>query len=126
MDTDILSGVWNVIVPVRSELLLFVAAMVAYFALFMQRSPKNPKLQAKKMKILEEECKEEDYPSETCTKNNTTEPKGYANVEQTLQQAFESGDYRSVLRCWSTMKKFEKMPCVSRPQVVESMQRFKK
>merc|ERR1719230_1323844 len=100
--------------------------MVAYFALFMQRKPRNPKLQAKKMKVMEEDYKEEDYPNDSLAKNNSIEPKEYANVEKSLQDAFESADYRSVLRCWNTMKKFESMPRVALPQVVESMQRFKK
>merc|ERR1719440_726073 len=94
----------------------------------MQKAPqnKNLKLQAKKMKSFEEDFKEEDYPVDTCTKSTTIEPKEYASVEKALQDAFENGDYRSVLRCWNTMKKFEKMPNVALPQVVESMQRFKK
>merc|ERR1719440_739644 len=94
----------------------------------MQKAPqnKNLKLQAKKMKSFEEDFKEEDYPVDTCTKSTTIEPKEYASVEKALQDAFENGDYRSVLRCWNTMKKFENMPNVALPQVVESMQRFKK
>merc|ERR1719498_377495 len=101
--------------------------MIAYFALFMQRKPQNPKLQTKKMKAFEEDTfKEEDYPTDTCIKHSTMEPKDYASVEKSMQDAFESGDYRSVLRCWNTMKKFETMPNVALPQVVESMQRFKK
>merc|ERR1719359_963426 len=92
----------------------------------MQRKPHNAKPQTKKIKLMQEDYKEEDYPNDTYVKNNTIDPKEYAHVEKALQDAFESGDYRSVLRCWNTMKKFETVPSVSLPQVVESMQRFKK
>ena len=92
----------------------------------MQRTPQSPKPLAKKIKLMEENYKEEDYPEDASVKNNTIDPKEYAQVEKALQEAFESGDYRAVLRCWNTMKKFEKAPSVSLPQVVESMQRFKK
>merc|ERR1719440_2019671 len=94
----------------------------------MQKAPqnKNLKLQAKKIKSFEEDFKEEDYPVDSCTKSTTIEPKEYASVEKASQDAFDNDDYRSVLRCWNTMKKFEKMPNVALPQVVESMQRFKK
>merc|ERR1719359_1012927 len=92
----------------------------------MQRKPHNAKPQTKKIKLMQEDYKEEDYPNDTYVKNNTIDPKEYAHVEKALQDAFETGDYRSVLRCWNTMKKFEKVPSVSLSQVVESMQRFKK
>merc|ERR1719253_1480309 len=92
----------------------------------MQKTNQTPKLQAKKMKEMEEEYKQEDYPTDAFTKNETIDPKEYDHVEKMLQDAFGKGDYRSVLRCWNTMKKFEKAPSVSLSEVVESMQRFKK
>jgi len=126
VEGGLLSVVWPFLVSARTELLLFVVAIAAYFVLFMQRTPKNSKLKSKKMKTLEEDYKEEDYPTDTYSKNNTVDLAEYANVEKAFQVAFEAGDYRSVLRCWNAMKKFEKMPVVSLPHVVESMQRFKK
>jgi len=127
VEAELLAGLWTIIVSARSELLLFAAAMVGYFALFMQRTPQGPKLRAKKLKVMEDDYKEEDYPSDAYTKNSApVEPKDYARMEETLRDAFEGGDYRSVLRCWNAMKKFEKAPTISLPQVVESMQRFKK
>jgi len=127
VEAELLQGIWTVIVSARSELLLFVAAMAAYFALFMQRAPQSRKLQAKKFKVVEEDYKEEDYPTDAYTKSSPiADPKECARMEESLREAFESGDYRSVLRCWNAVKKFEKAPSVSLPQVVESMQRFKK
>jgi len=125
-EAEIFASVVNVMVAARSELLLFVAAVVAYFALFMQRTPTNAKRQAKKIKAYEEEYKEEDYPTDTDKKSSVVDPKECCKVERALQDAFENGDYRAVLRCWNTTKKFEKMPSVSLSHVVESMQRFKK
>jgi len=125
VEADLLAGVWAIFFSARIELLLFVVAMVSYFALFMQRTPTNPKF-AKKMKVIETNYKEEDYPTDTYTRSNNVKLEEDSNLEKTFQDAFESGDYRSVLRCWNTMKTLEKMPSVSLPHVVESMQRFKK
>jgi len=124
VEVELLAEVWAIILSVRVELLLFFASMVAYFALFMQRTPTSSK-QAKKLQVLEETC-DEDYPTDAYTKNNNVQPKEYANIEKAMEDAFASGDYHSVLRCWNTMKQFETMPVVSLPQVVESMQRFKR
>jgi pentatricopeptide repeat protein len=121
-EAELLSGVWTVIVSARSELLLFVAAMAAYFVLFMQRT-QSPKVKSKK--VPDPDFKEEDYPNDVFS-TNTLSAQEYGNVEKALRQAYENGDHRSVLRCWNTMKKFETAPSVSLPQVVESMQRFKK
>jgi len=125
-EAELLAGLWPLIVSARTELLLFAAAMVAYFALFSQRAPTNPKMKAKKFKVAEDDYKEEDYPTDACMKVNSLEPKECAQVEKALQVAFDAGDYRSVLRCWNTMKKFQSMPVVSLSHVVETMQRFKK
>jgi len=102
---DIFASVVNVMVAARSELLLFVAAVVAYFALFMQRAPRNAKRQSKKIKAYEEDYKEEDYPVDTDKKCSIVDTKECCKVEKSLQDAFENGDYRAVLRCWNTMKK---------------------
>jgi len=124
-EAELLAGVWAIVVSARTELLLFVAAMVAYFALFMQRPPTSSKL-AKKTKALEESYEEEDYPTDAYNKSNSPNPEEYTQVAKAMEDAFENSDYRAVLRCWNTMKTSETMPSLSLPQVVESMQRFKK
>merc|ERR1740117_1981356 len=93
-EADLLSSVMAVMVSARSELLLFVAAIVAYLILFSQRSPTNGKARGKKIKVMEEECKEEDYPVESYTKSSPVDPQECANVEKVLGESFENGDYR--------------------------------
>jgi len=92
VDVELFAGVWNVIVSAQSDLLLFVVAVVGYFVLYMQRIPRNPKLQAKKLKVLEEEDKDEKYHDDTKTKKSS--PRGtkkYA-AEKTFQDSMQSGD----------------------------------
>jgi pentatricopeptide repeat protein len=125
LSADALSEMWSFMLAARTELMLFAVAIVAYTVLFMQRTPKNPKLQAKK-KACEEYLKEDDYPTEASSPKQAVAPEEYASVEKGLRDAFENSDYRSVLRYWNTMKKFNRMPAVSLANVVESMQRFKK
>jgi pentatricopeptide repeat protein len=127
-DVDGLSSVWSIISSAHTELLLFVVAVVAYFALFMQRTPKSARSPLKnyKVKVLQTECSDQDYPADTDAKSNNVDPEECAKLTKALAAAFENGDFRSVLRYWNTMKKSEKMPDVSLPHVVESMQRFKK
>jgi len=120
-EAELLSFAWS---SMGSELMLFAFAVAGYAALFLQRGPKPSKLQPKKVKVIEEDYKEKDYPSDA--KAETEQPEQPAAVEEALQVAYEAGDYRTVLRCWNAMKKFESMPTVSLPHVVESMQRFKK
>merc|ERR1719183_1182535 len=123
-----LACVWTEIVSARTELLLFVIAMAAYAALFRQRTPRST-LPAKKVKMFEECIKEEkeNHRMNADEKGINVKPKGNATVaEKALQEAFENGDYRAVLRYWNAMKKFDKMPSISLSHVVESMQRSKK
>jgi pentatricopeptide repeat protein len=125
VEEDLLSGIWTIIVSARSELLLFIVAMAVYFVLFMQRTPKVPNQQEKK-KTSKQNFNEEEYPTDAYAKTADLSPQERANVEEALCSAFGNSDYRSVLRCWNTMKKFETAPSVSLAHVVESMQRFNK
>lgn len=124
MDTTMdaaMAQFWAFLVSTRVELLLFAAAMVAYFALFSNAVPRNPKLVSKKAKLLRGNDDEEEDLNEPDLNTDDIE-----HVEKSFQASFDHGNHREVLRCWNTMKKFDKMPDVSLPQVVESMQRFKK
>jgi hypothetical protein len=125
-EADMMSVAWSTIYSAHSELFLFAAAIFAYFVLFMQRPPKGNKTKSKKAKAAEEECKEEDYPTDSYTKANAAEPEDFATLEKALNAGYEAGDYRAVLRCWNSMKKLERAPAVCLPYIVESMQRFKK
>jgi pentatricopeptide repeat protein len=108
-----------------TELLLFAVAAIAYFALFMQRTPKNSTL-TKKMKVVQEDCDETDVPSGTSSKRNSDLTEVCGDAEKAFQVAFEAGDYNSVLKCWNSIKKSVGMPKISLPHAVESMQRLKK
>jgi len=125
-ESELFSFVFAAFDSASTELLLFLVAAVAYFALFMQRTPRNSKLLAKKIKVFQEDCDEPTYLTDASLKGDSVGPNERAGAEKALQVAFDAGDYHSVLRCWNSMKKFEKMPIVSLPNVVESMQRFKK
>ena len=75
---------------------------------------------------VEEDPKQEEYPTDVNSQGTCIGADESAKIEKLLCSAFDSGDYRVVLQCWNSMKKFETMPCVSLSHVVESMQRFKK
>ena len=85
-ESAILAGITNIIISARSELLLFVAAMAAYFVLFMQRTPPSPKKKTKK--VPEEDFKEEDYPTDAYTNGSIVDPRECAGVEKALRDAF--------------------------------------
>jgi hypothetical protein len=123
-EAEFFSKAWALLVATRVELLLFTAAIVAYFALFGNVLPKNHKFDSKKAKA----SKEESFPKAKDVSANldNLELDNCDGLEKAFQAAFESGDHRTVLRCWTSMKKFNQMPSVSLPHVVESMQRFKK
>jgi len=127
VEAEFLSKAWALLVSTRVELILFAAAIAAYFALFGNVLPRNPKLE-KKVKAAKEETSHKDASIKKDNSRNLddVELEDCDSVEKEFQAAFENGDHRSVLRCWAAMKKFDKMPAVSLPHVVESMQRFKK
>jgi pentatricopeptide repeat protein len=124
IEAELLSQVWSLLVHARVELLLFSAAIAAYFALFGNVLPRNPKLPPKKAKAPN---KEEDHRRrDVSARDDAEEHEDHGEAERELQVAFEAGDHRSVLRCWNAMRKFDQMPSISLAHVVESMQRFKK
>jgi len=71
VEEDLITSIWTVIVSSRAELLMFVAAMVGYAVLCMQRTPKNPKLQSKKVKGFEQD----DYSTNATLKSNSNSTK---------------------------------------------------
>jgi len=88
VDAELFTGVWNVIESAQSELLLFVAAMVGYYVLHMQKVAYNQKLQGKKVKVLEDEEKGDDTKTKKISGVGT---KKYA-MEKTFQESMQSGD----------------------------------
>lgn len=122
MDVDIVSSLASFIVATRVELLLFFAAVIAYFALFGNALPKDQRREQKIKAKIEPTDREQSSPD----KLPPIDTEDCDQLEKSFQVAFENGDHRSVLRCWNTMKKFGKVPAVPLTQVIESMQRFKK
>lgn len=114
-DSTVIANVEQLIASVYVELLVFVAGMVAYFTLFGTTLPKNAKQQKNKAK-MERHLNVEHHED---AQNND-------ELGRVFQTAVETGDHRSVLRCWSAMKKTSDSPSIPLAQVVESMQRFKK
>lgn len=115
-DSNILDTVGNFLISTRYELFLFVAALAAHFLLFGRPVTKSPRKFVK-------------------AKSNYEEPDGQApsraapsgeHLGKALDAAFEDGNHREVLRCWSAAKRCAKAPELSLSNAVESMQRFKK
>jgi len=114
-DSTLMANIEQLIASVYVELLVFVAGMVAYFTLFGTTLPKNGKPKNKVKESMQRNSNE-----------HSDELQHHDDLSRVFQTAMETGDHRSVLRCWSAMKKTQDAPSVPLAQVVESMQRFKK
>merc|ERR1719163_1453072 len=69
---------------------MFAVAMVMYFVLFTQRSPKkNSMLQSKKAKQLEDQWKEGEYDTESSTNGKVTELKVHRSMEKSFGKVAE-------------------------------------
>jgi len=91
VDAELFTGVWNVIASAQSELMLFVVAMVSYYVLHMQKVAHNQKLQAKKVKVLEEEEKDENRRDDSNIKKTSGVGTKKA-AEKPFQDSMQSGD----------------------------------
>ena len=91
VDAELFTGVWNVIAAAQSELMLFVVAMVSYYVLHMQKVAHNQKLQAKKVKVLEEEEKDENRRDDSNIKKTSGVGTKKA-AEKPFQDSMQSGD----------------------------------
>lgn len=125
MESEIITHIVDFAISARAELFLFFLAIVAHLLLFGNVLPRRT---AHGRKQIQKEGKEEsvDAPPIRRPNSNTTIPEKQEECETCLQTAFADGDYRTVLRCWSQLKKLDEAPTVSLCQVVEAMQRFKK
>jgi len=74
VETGILAGVWSAVLSSRAELIMFAAAMVAYFVLFNQRVPRNSK-HVNKMKMFEAHSDSKPSPRQTAPRSTKTSPK---------------------------------------------------
>jgi pentatricopeptide repeat protein len=124
-DSPILSQVIDFFIAARAEIFLFVVAIVAHLLLFGNVFPRRA-VRGQKKKAIEEDDAPEEAEKKRPTRNVVDIPDKAHECERCLQRAYEDGDYRTVLRCWSQLKKFDEEPSVNLGQVVEAMQRFKK
>eukprot|EP00746_Dinoflagellata_sp_MGD_P098511 gnl/MRDRNA2_/MRDRNA2_39767_c1_seq1.p1 gnl/MRDRNA2_/MRDRNA2_39767_c1~~gnl/MRDRNA2_/MRDRNA2_39767_c1_seq1.p1 ORF type:complete len:1084 (-),score=202.65 gnl/MRDRNA2_/MRDRNA2_39767_c1_seq1:59-3310(-) len=116
---------WEYIVGARAELFVFGLAIFVHLTLF--GTAFSRRLFPRK-KMLEEKCNNIARSQSPAAGVNIAdiEPRNLDECEQQLQTAFAAGDFRSVLRSWVKMKRFEATPAVDLAAVVESMQRLNK
>lgn len=112
----------NLVLAVRTELILFCLAFLLHQLIFGSAFPRAMKLVygGKRSKKIEN----------SGAPPGLEEPNdGASSSAQALrwsQQAFERGDHRGVLRLWNALRRSDKVPATHLAQVVESMQRLKK
>mmetsp|Transcript_57591 Transcript_57591/g.159324 ORF Transcript_57591/g.159324 Transcript_57591/m.159324 type:complete len:1151 (+) Transcript_57591:120-3572(+) len=123
-DSPFLNQVWAFIMATRAEIFLFCAAMAAYLLLFSNQAPRAARPRTAKAKRMKDEGW--DWEEETCQVGHEETQRASSRAERGFQAAFEAGDFREVLRCWTALRRAETVPSVSLAQVVEAMQRLKR
>jgi len=116
---------WDVLISVRVEIFMFLAAVVGYLLLFASRIPKDVQRLRMKAKLPQATPKvpeEKEEPEDVTPKKF----KSFDEVNDSLRHALEVGDHRAVLKCWNAIKQFDGVPSMSVAQIVESMQHLKK
>jgi len=115
--------VWDVLVSVRLEIMMFIAAVVSYLVLFSSRVPKDVKNLKLKAKLSSDSPKARS-PRQADEQENDQEatPKSFDSVDASLRHAVESGNHRAVLKNWNALKRFSQESTTPFSQVVESMQ----
>jgi len=124
-NSTLLTQVTDFLITARAEIFLFVVAIVAHLLLFGNVFPRRQPY-GKKDQPFEDDRSEAEPARKTPTRRILDIPEKRQECEKCLQTAYEDGDYRTVLRCWGQLKKFDEVPSVNLGQVVEAMQRFKK
>lgn len=116
---------WDYMIGAKAELFVFALAIFVHLSLF--GTAFNRTIFPQKS-VLEDKCKKAVTKASQASGVNLaeSEPQSLEECEQQLQTAYAAGDFRSVLRFWVRMKRFESMPLVDLAIVVESMQRLKK
>jgi len=122
-----MSQIIELIVAVRSELALFVIAFGIHYVIFGGYKANHPNpLGKKRMPIPEIDSTPA---SQQQGNSGNIQDFNNATPEQLLQrsqQAFDQGDYRTVLRVWASLKRHDTVPIAQFACVVESMQRLKR
>jgi len=122
-----MSQIMELVVAVRSELALFVIAFGIHYVIFGGYKANHPNpLGKKRASSTDVDSKQV---SQQCGNNGMIQDFNSATPEQLLQRsqhAFDQGDYRTVLRVWASLKKYELVPFSHFACIVESMQRLKR
>jgi len=120
VEGDLLQIVYDVILSSRLEIMMFLSAVAGYLFIFASRVPKD----VQRLKLKAKEFSK-DIP-EAPTQVEFSNPRTFSDADSNLRRAVEVGDHRAVLKAWSVVKLFDRMPSVQIAQVVESMQMAKK
>lgn len=124
-DSLMYSQIVDFLISARAEIFLFFVAILAHLLLFGNVFPRRAVHGKKKVVDPQDDASEKEA-NRSSHRNTGSIPERMSECETYLNTAYEDGDYRSVLRCWSNLKKFDEAPSVNLGQVVEAMQRFKK
>jgi hypothetical protein len=119
LENELLNQVFIYINALHTEILIFCIAFVLHYAFF--RKPMKPRKGTGK--------KVEDFPARPQHEEDTAPfSKDPLQVLERSQAAFDRGDHRAVLKCWSLggLKSSGIVNASHLAQIVESMQRFKK
>ena len=81
-------------------------AIVAHLLLFGNVFPRRQPY-GKKDQPFEDDRSEAEPARKTPTRRILDIPEKRQECEKCLQTAYEDGDYRTVLRCWGQLKKFD-------------------
>ena len=125
-----MSVLMELIIAVQTELTLFAIAFGLHYVVFRGYKANRPKNLGKKF-VSDEDSTADLQQSSHQPRPHLQQPSqdfNSATPEQLLQRsqrAFQQGDYRTVLRVWSSLKKHDNVPLAHFACVVESMQRLK-
>mmetsp|Transcript_36565 Transcript_36565/g.84047 ORF Transcript_36565/g.84047 Transcript_36565/m.84047 type:complete len:1045 (+) Transcript_36565:176-3310(+) len=115
----------SLIIAARTELIVFVLACLVHHILFGRRTPGARLGKIAKLK----EAGGSETPTSRRPPQTTEIDDTQSRPDQVLlrsHEAFEQGDYKTVLRNWDRIKKHNNVPAEHLGNVVEAMQRFKR
>eukprot|EP00929_Paragymnodinium_shiwhaense_P084575 TRINITY_DN45228_c0_g1_i1.p1 TRINITY_DN45228_c0_g1~~TRINITY_DN45228_c0_g1_i1.p1 ORF type:complete len:1115 (+),score=307.20 TRINITY_DN45228_c0_g1_i1:231-3575(+) len=134
-NTDVFAAkAWELLIATRLELSLFVAAVLAYFALFGNVLPTSRKSdarsKAKKLRHAASGFSDYNDEDEDVLSGDLSGPppssEDCKRLENAFQAAYDAGDLRAAVRHWHSMKRFDRVPQVSLAKAIEALQRIKK
>jgi len=108
------------------EITIFLSSLVLFAGMQSVRKSytENLKRAREKGKGVGEKPVNEEQANEQpdATTRQNAQNARYAQIDKSLQAAFEAQDYWQVLKCWHAMKRFRECPIIHISQIVKSMQ----